>query len=123
MKTKKPHEIIYITALITPTLEDGDVITLFALDDFSKLMFPTAMKKADSSNEEYMDLLVNFFNGINKTYDRKIHAQSTHYYTDLPEPFHPFMSACIMKQDKLIVDPKKVKQAFQPVLNEIMKRK
>lgn len=117
-KTNKPFEVIYITALVTPTIEDGDIITLLALDDYSKALFPPAMKKVDGTDEEFLDMLVKFFNGINAKYNRAIHAQSTVYYTDLPEPFHPFISAVIMKDDKLVFEINKVKQVFQPILKD-----
>jgi hypothetical protein len=118
MKTTKPFEVIYITGIVTPTAEDGDVLTFLALDDYSKFLFPPQMKKADSSDTEFIDLLVIFFNGINATYDRKIHAQSTIYYTNLPEPFHPFMSSVIMKDDKLLFEKELVEQVFQPIIKD-----
>jgi len=118
MKTTKPFEVIYITGIVTPTAEDGDVLTFLALDDYSKFLFPPQMKKADSSDTEFIDLLVIFFNGINETYDRKIHAQSTIYYTNLPEPFHPAMSSVIMKDDKLLFEKELVEQVFQPIIKD-----
>jgi hypothetical protein len=118
MKTTKPFEVIYITGIITPTAEDGDILTFLALDDYSKFLFPPQMKKADSSDTEFIDLLVIFFNGINETYDRKIHAQSTIYYTNLPEPFHPAMSSVIMKDDKLLFEKELVEQVFQPIIKD-----
>lgn len=118
MKTTKPFEVIYITAVVTPTVEDGDFLTFLALDDYSKFLFPPEMKKVNSTDNEFIDLLVKFFNGINATYDRKIHAQSTIYYTDLPEPFHPFMSSVIMKDDKLVFKPELVEQVFKPIMKD-----
>ena len=118
MKTTKPFEVIYITGIITPTAEDGDILAFLALDDYSKFLFPPQMKKADSSDTEFIDLLVIFFNGINETYDRKIHAQSTIYYTNLPEPFHPAMSSVIMKDDKLLFEKELVEQVFQPIIKD-----
>ncbi|WP_107037898.1 hypothetical protein [Brumimicrobium mesophilum] len=119
MKTTKPFEVIYITGIVTPTAEDGDVLTFLALDDYSKFLFPPQMKKTESTDTEFIDTLVKFFNGINETYDRKIHAQSTIYYTDLPKPFHPFMSSVIMKDDKLMFKPILVEQVFQPIIKDL----
>ena len=118
MKTTKPFEVIYITGIVTPTAEDGDVLTFLALDDYSKFLFPPQMKKVESTDTEFIDLLVNFFNGINETYDRKIHAQSTIYYTNLPESFHSFMSSVIMKDDKLLFEEELVEKVFQPIIKE-----
>jgi hypothetical protein len=77
------------------------------------------MKKVESTDTEFIDLLVKFFNGINETYDRKIHAQSTVYYTNLPEPFQPFMSSVIIKDDKLIFKPELVEKVFQPIIKDL----
>lgn len=119
MKTTKPFEVIYITGIVTPTAEDGDVLTFLALDDYSKFLFPPQMKKVESTDTEFIDILVKFFNGINATYDRKIHAQSTIYYTDIPKPFQPFMSSVILKDDKLMFEPELVEKVFQPIIKDL----
>jgi len=119
MKTTKPFEVIYITGIVTPTAEDGDVLTFLALDDYSKFLFPPQMNKVESTDTEFIDTLVKFFNGINETYDREIHAKSTIYYTNLPEPFHPFMSGVIMKDDKLLFEKELVEKVFQPIIKDL----
>ena len=115
-KTIKPFEIIYITAIVTPTTVDGDILTLLALDDYSEFLHPPMASPINISENELVDILVQFFNGINSTYERNKHAQFTTYYIDLPEELHPIISAIIMKDDKLIYDPKIVAKKFKPVL-------
>lgn len=77
------------------------------------------MKKVESTDTEFIDILMKFFNGINATYDRKIHAQSTIYCTNLPEAFHPFMSSVIMKDDELLFEKELVEKVFQPIIKDL----
>lgn len=118
-KTLKPFEIIYITAIVTPTSDEGDVLTLLALDDYSEFLHPPVATHTKISDNELVRILVQFFNGINSTYDRNIHAQFTNYYIDLPEALHPLISGLIMKDDKFIYDPKIVSKKFNPILKKL----
>ncbi len=121
MKTSKPHQIIYVTTIIIPTQQDGEVYMLLALDDYSKFLFPAVMQPVNSSDQEFVDALTKLFNGVNEKHNPKIHAENTCYYSDLPQGFSETISTIIMPQDKLIYEPLKVKQAFEPVLSQFFK--
>jgi hypothetical protein len=115
-KTSKPFEIVYITAVFSQTTDEGDVLTLLALDDYSEFLHPPVSTSLNITDNELVGTLVQFFNGINSTYDRSIHAQFSNYYIDLPEELHPLLSGLIMKDDKLFYDPKTVSKKFKPIL-------
>ena len=51
-KTIKPFEIIYITAIVTPTTVDGDILTLLALDDYSEFLHPPMASPINISDNE-----------------------------------------------------------------------
>jgi hypothetical protein len=118
-KTSKPFEIVYITAIVTPTVDDEDVLTLLALDDYSEFLHPPVGTHTKISENELVGILVQFFNGINSTYDRNIHAQFTNYYIDLPEELHPLLLGLNTKDDKLFYEPKTVSKKFNPIIKKL----
>ena len=116
-KTGLKHEVIYIKALGVSSSE-GDAIMLLALDDYSKFLFPTVTISPKTTDNGIIGLLVDFLNGINKTYDRKIHAQGTNYYTDTPQSINQLLSGALMEGDKLIYDAEKVNFEFKHIIEK-----
>lgn len=116
----KPYEIIYITTFMSESA-DGDVYTFMALDAFADYLYPPVVATEFKNDDEFIGTLVKFFNGINDNYNRNIHPQSTTYVVDLPEAFHPIVKGMIMNEDNLVYNPKKVKQVFKHVFDEMKK--
>lgn len=119
--TTQPHEVIYITAFRSSTQTEGDVITLFALDDFSKALFPFQTFKVGANDNQITEAFVLFLNGINKNYDRTKHAQSTTYYTDIPTVMLPMVKVMITPDSQIIHDQQIVQKAFIPVFQNMEK--
>jgi len=117
-KATKPFEIIYITSFISKSA-DGDNYSFMAIDEFSDFLYPAVMVPEFKNDNELVGTLVKFFNGINDSYNREIHAQSTTYIVDLPEVFHPFVKSMIMKEDNLVYSPEKVVKIFKPIFKEM----
>ena len=114
----KPYEIVYITFFISEST-DGDMYTFMAIDGFADYLYPPVVAPEFKNDDEFIGMLVKFFNGINDNYNREVHAQSTAYIVDLPESFHPIVKSLIMKADNLVYNPEKVEQVFKPVFKEM----
>ncbi len=119
MKATKPHERIYFTSFGVKTQDEGDMICFIALDEYSDYLYKPFITPDFKDINDMINAFVSFFNGINENYNRKIHAQSTIFITDLDPEIHPIAKSIIMKEDSLVYNPEKTKKKLEPIIKKM----
>lgn len=122
-KATKPYEVIHITCFTSPTVEDGNVSTFIAIDEYSTAIIATNGCSTNADNETYKKMINEFYNEIRATYNPDIHyTKGTTYVTELPQPIRDYFTGIIQKKDTLIENPKLVQENFKPFFEQFFKQ-
>lgn len=108
------HIFIYLAGIHTA---QGDMMALFALDQYSDYVFEPIIEAQKHTDAELKVVLRKLFKLILKKYNPHIHPKSISFITNLPPEIESIAYSSISKQHKIIYAPLETKEALMPFVN------
>ncbi|MBN2682022.1 MAG: hypothetical protein JXR58_05905 [Bacteroidales bacterium] len=116
----QPFETIYILLSGFKTIKDGDVMALFAMDEFSGYAFPFVLEKLPKNDQDIQKAVSKLLKGIKEKIKNEKYFGKTSYITNLPMELQFFILAEIKSGDKIFFNEELTKQNTAPMVQSLL---